>query len=84
MPIGIERGGLVGPKLTTEIAYLKGVCHASFSTIRKYVRDVLGLTISRGQLANIIGKVSHALEQPYQKLLESLPEKLAQRRRDWS
>ena len=56
------------------IAYLKGVCHASFSTVRKFVRDVLRLTISRGQLANIIAKVSQALEQPYQELLESLPD----------
>ncbi len=73
LPVGIERGGLVGPRLTTVIAYLKGVCHASFSTVRKFVRDVLRLTISRGQLANIIAKVSQALEQPYQELLESLP-----------
>ena len=74
LPIGIERGGLVGPRLTTVIAYLKGVCHASFSTVRKFVRDVVGLTISRGQLAKIIAKVSQALEQPYQDLLESLPD----------
>ena len=74
LPIGIERGGLVGPRLTTVIAYLKGVCHASFSTVRKFVRDVLRLTISRGQLANIIAKVSQTLEQPYQELLESLPD----------
>ena len=50
LPIGIERGRLVGPNLTTLIAYLKGVCHASFSTIRKFIRDVVHLTISRGQL----------------------------------
>ena len=74
LPIGIERGGLVGPRLTTVIAYLKGVCHASFSTVRKFVRDVLRLTISRGQLANIIAKVSQALEQPYQELLKNLPD----------
>src|SRR5512144_1241775 len=74
LPIGIERGGLVGPRLTTVIAYLKGVCHASFSTVRKFVRDVVRLTISRGQLAKIIAKVSQALEQPYQQLLESLPD----------
>ena len=48
LPIGIERGGLVGPRLTTLIAYLKGVCHASFSTIRKFLRDVVQVTISRG------------------------------------
>jgi transposase len=31
------------------------------------------VTISRGQLAKIIGKVSQALERPYQELLEDLP-----------
>ncbi len=74
LPIGIERGGLVGPRLTTLIAYLKGVCHASFSTIRKFIRDVAHLTISRGQLSAIIGKVTRALEQPYQDLLDRLPD----------
>jgi transposase len=74
LPIGIERGGLVGPRLTTVIAYLKGVCHASFSTIRKFVRDVVRLTLSRGQLARIIAKVSQALEPPYEELRKSLPD----------
>jgi transposase len=73
LPISIERGGLAGPRLTTLIAYLKGGCHASFSTIRKFLRDVVGLTISRGQLAKIIGKVSRALERPYEELLLDLP-----------
>jgi transposase len=72
-PLSIERGGLAGPRLTTVIAYLKGACHASYSTIRKFVRDVIGLTISRGQLAKIVGKVSRALEQPYEELLRDLP-----------
>src|SRR3954470_16783534 len=73
-PASIERGGLAGPRLTTVIAYLKGACHASYSTIRKFVRDVVGLTISRGQLANIIAKVSEALEHPYEDLLNRLPD----------
>jgi transposase len=72
LPLTVERGGLVGPRLTTLIAYLKGACHASFSTIRKYLRDVVQVTISRGQLAKIIGKVSEALERPYTDLLEDL------------
>jgi hypothetical protein len=55
------------------IAYLKGVCHASFSTTRKYLRDVVKVSISRGQLAKVIGKVSAALQGPYQELLEALP-----------
>jgi transposase len=74
LPLGIERGGLVGPRLTTLIAYLKGVCHASFSTVRKFLRDIVGVTISRGQLSNIVGKVSVALDQPYQELLSGLPD----------
>jgi transposase len=73
LPLGIDRGGLAGPRLTTLIAYLKGACHASYSTIRKFVRDVVGLTICRGQLCKIIGKVSRALEQPYEELLRDLP-----------
>jgi transposase len=73
LPVGIARGGLVGPTLTTLIAYLKGACHASFSTIRKFLRDVVRVTISRGQLAAIIAKVSRALERPYEELLEDLP-----------
>jgi transposase len=73
LPERIRKGGLVGPRLTTLIAYLKGFCHASYSTIRKFLRDVVQVTISRGQLKKIIGKVSTALEGPYQELLEALP-----------
>jgi len=73
LPSVIDQGGLVGPRLTALIAYLKGACHASYSTIRKFLRDVLQVSISRGQLAKIIGKVSRALDQPYQELLDRLP-----------
>jgi transposase len=73
LPFGIDKGGLVGPRLTTLIAYLKGACHASYSTIRKFLRDVAGVTISRGQLAKVIDKVSQALDTPYEDLLENLP-----------
>ena len=76
LPVEIERGGLVGPRLTTLIAYLKGFCHASFHTIRKFLRDVLQVTISRGQLSKIISKVSMALDEPYEELLKLLPEQL--------
>jgi transposase len=74
LPSGVARGGLVGPSLTTLIAYLKGACHASYSTVRKFLRDVVRVTISRGELARIIGKVSRALERPYEELLDDLPD----------
>jgi transposase len=73
LPRHVTRGGLVGPRLTTLIAYLKGFCHASYSTVRLFLRDVVGVTISRGQLSKIIGKVSTALDEPYRELLEALP-----------
>jgi transposase len=73
-PEHIAKGGLVGPWLTTLIAFLKGFCHASYSTIRKFIRDVVQLTICRAQLSKIIDKVCTALEEPYKELLETLPE----------
>lgn len=73
LPPEVEKGGLVGPRLTAMVAYLKGGCHASFSTIRKYLRDVLGVTISRGQLRKLVEKVSRALEQTHKELLQQLP-----------
>jgi transposase len=74
MPSHIAKGGLAGPGLTALIAFLKGPCHASFSTIRTFVRDVLGLTISRGELKKIIDKASDALAAPYEELLLLLPD----------
>jgi transposase len=73
LPLPVLQGGLLGPRLTTLVAYLKGVCHASYSTVRKFLRDVIGLTISRGQLAKVIAKVSDAMEQAWRELLEELP-----------
>lgn len=52
---------------------MKGACHCSFSTIRKFLRDVVGLTISRGQLSKLVYKTSDALKQAYNELLERLP-----------
>jgi transposase len=73
LPLPIARGGLVGPELTALIAFMKGFCHASFSTIRKYLRDVVGVTIARGTLCKVINKVSEALKGSYEELLQSLP-----------
>jgi len=73
LPEEVARGGLVGPRLTALVAYLKGVCHASHSTIRKFFRDVLHMTISRGQLAKLINKATASLNGMYAELLACLP-----------
>lgn len=74
LPREVQQAGLVGPQLTALIGYLKGACHCSFSTIRKFLRDVCGATVSRGQLRNVCGKVADSLDASYQALLAALPE----------
>lgn len=73
LPAAVAKGGLLGPRLTALVGYLKGVCHASFSTIRRYFRDVLHISISRGQLAKVIGKVTAAMGPAYDALRARLP-----------
>jgi transposase len=73
LPPEIRRGRLVGPSLTTLLASLKGACHASFSTVRKFLCNGVHVTISRGELARIIAKVGRALERPYVFKLDSGP-----------
>lgn len=77
LPPHIVKGGLFGARLTALVAYMKGVCHASFSTIRKFLRDVIGMPVSRGHLRNVIAKVSDALEPAFDELLNALPDQAA-------
>jgi transposase len=73
LPADVEHGGLAGPRLTALVGYMKGCCHASYSTIQSFVRDVAGVTLSRGQLSKLVGKVTASIESPYQELLDRLP-----------
>ena len=74
LPAEVERGGLAGPRLTSLVGYMKGCCHASYSTIQAFLRDVAGVAISRGQLAKLVGKAADAIEEPYLELLGRLPD----------
>jgi transposase len=73
LPEAVEKAGLFGPRLTALVAYMKGVCHASFSTIRKFLRDVVRVSVSRGYLVKLIVKVSRSLAGAYSELLDRLP-----------
>jgi transposase len=73
MPEAVVKAGLFGPRLTALVAFMKGVCHASFSTIRKFLRDVVRVDVSRGYLAKLIGKVSEPLAAAYAELFQRLP-----------
>jgi transposase len=74
LPDEVRRAGLVGPRLTAAVAFLKGGCHCSFSVVRKFVRDVLGVEISRSHLRNLCAKAANSLDAAYQQLLNLLPE----------
>ncbi len=73
LPEDIVKAGLCSSSLTALVGYMKSVLHASFSTLRKYLRDVVKIRISRGQLRKLISKVSNALDAPYEELLRKIP-----------
>lgn len=72
IPPEIRKAGLCGVELSSIIGFLKGACHASLATIRKYLRDVYDLKLSRGLLAKVIGKVSQAIAPLYEELFGKL------------
>ncbi len=61
-PSEVLKAGLFKARITAFVAYMKNVCHCSFSNIRKYIRDVLQLKVSRGYLSKIIQKVGNSLD----------------------
>jgi transposase len=73
LPDAVVKAGLFGPRLTALVAFMKGVCHASFSTIRKFLRDVAQVDVSRGYLAKLIAKASESLSAAYAELFARLP-----------
>lgn len=74
MPQDIRKGGLLAADMTAAVAFMKGGCHMSYSTIQQFFQEVLRLNLSRGVLCKATQKVSQALDRPYQQLLEHLPD----------
>jgi transposase len=72
IPAAIRHAGLIGPRLTALVAFLKGGCHCSFTTIRKFLRDVVGVTVSRGHLRKVCAKVADSLDRAYEELLDAV------------
>jgi transposase len=73
LPENVVKAGFFQERITALVAYMKCVCHASFSTIRKFIRDVLGETVARSYLRKILAKVTASLDDPYEQLLNRLP-----------
>jgi len=73
LPVEVKRAGLFGPKLISLTAYLKGRCHMSYQTMQSFFIEAMGLKVSTGFLVKQVGKVSKALQRPYEALVEQLP-----------
>src|SRR3990170_1091715 len=56
IPEAVVKAGLFGPRLTALVAFMKGVCHASLSTIRKFLRDVEFLLTLPGREVRTYGQ----------------------------
>ncbi len=73
LPAHVVKAGLMGPRLSTLACYLKGACHGSYRTVRTFFGEVLGLDVSVGLLAKAVRKMTVALGDPYQELIDALP-----------
>ena len=74
VPRQVRKAGLVGSRLTALVSYLKGACHCSVTTIQHYLKDVIGVKLSRGQIRKLCGKVASSLDSAYAELLQALPQ----------
>jgi transposase len=73
IPDEIRKGGLLGAGFTAATAFMKGGCHMSYTTIQKFLKELMKLDISRGMLCKAVQKVSQSLQPAYERLAEHLP-----------
>jgi len=74
MPDEIRKGGLLGADITASVAFMKGGCHMSYTTIQQFFKEVMHLDISRGLLSKATQKASQSLAPAYNQLAQRLPE----------
>ena len=73
LPNEVRQGGLLGADVTSMIAFMKGGCHMSYSTIERFFKEMLQLDLSRSLLDKAAKKVSQALQPAYEQLTAHLP-----------
>jgi transposase len=73
MPEAIRKGGLLGVEMTTAVAFMKGSCHMSYTTIQQFFKELMRLDISRGMVCKATQKISDALKSSYDQLADRLP-----------
>ena len=73
IPDEIRKGGLLGGRFTSMVAFMKSSCHASYGTIRQFCQEMYGVELSRGLLSKVVQKASDAFQAPYEQLAGQLP-----------
>ncbi len=73
MPEEIRKGGLLSADITAAVAFMKGGCHMSYTTIQQFFKELMKLDISRGMLCKAAQKVSQSLQPAYEQLALRLP-----------
>jgi transposase len=73
LPPDVAQGNLLGADMSALVAFMKGGCHMSFSTIQQFCREAMKLPLSRGLLSKATQKVSQALKPMHDSLVERLP-----------
>jgi transposase len=66
------RSGLFSIGLIALVAYLKGRCHISFSALKDFFQEALGIGVSRGFLAKQVRKAGGALKGIHEVLMGRL------------
>ena len=74
LPPEIEGAGLLGPRMSAHLTWLKIRGHLSYSALREYMADVVGLSVSRGYLVKVIRKVAGGLRPVWTELKRALPD----------
>ncbi len=72
-PPEVVAAGLCGPRLSSLVCYLRGKLHGSISGIRDFLADVVGVKVSRGYTAKLLGKASTAFGPAWKQLVDLLP-----------
>lgn len=73
LPDEVRKGGLFGADINAAVAFMKGGCHMSYTTIQQFFREIMKLDVSRGVLCKATQKVSLSLQPVYDGLVERLP-----------
>lgn len=74
MPDEIRKGGLLSADINAVVAFMKGGCHMSYTTIQQFFKEIVKLDMSRGILCKAAQKVSQSLQYTYEQLAARLPQ----------